>query len=288
MNTFLKKQNLKLPLPQSKRGFGTAWQKVIIGAIGLILFIVVLNIFQSPIKNTFYALSSPLLNVFLGAGDSTKGFFYSFLRMSRLDNENNVLRQQNQQLLFQILSLQETIRANQAIQSAIQNTREDHFDMVLVEVLGFDSAGDFILVNKGYDDGITENMPVVSSTKVLFGKAYKVYKNFSQIMLISNKSSVVDTSIQQSDTTATPILGVIKGSGNLSLYLDLVQSEAKIKEGDTLVTSGLEGVFPKNLLVGKITSKEKDDLKPFQTASVQPFFNIQNSENLFIITNYLR
>ena len=286
MNAFLKKQNLKLPLPQSKRGLGTVWQKIIIGAIILILFIIVLNIFQSPIKNTFYTLASPGLKVFLGAGDNTHSFFTSFLNTKGLARENDGLKRENQQLLSQILSLQETMQANEAMQSAVQNTRQDNFSLVLASVIGVDSAADFILIDSGFDDGIAQNMPVISSTKVLFGKVYKVYKNFSQVMLVSNKSSVVDASIQQSDATTIPISGAIKGTGNFSLYLDLVHPNAQINEGDTLITSGLEGVFPKNLLIGKITSKQKDDLKPFQTANVQPFFDIQNGENVFIITNY--
>ena len=107
-------------------------------------------------------------------------------------------------------------------------------------------------------------------------------------MLISNKHSVVDVKIQTSDTVLPIISGAIKGNGNLSTYLDLVASQAKINEHDTLITSGLEGIFPKDLLVGKITSIDKNDLKPFQTASVQPLFDVKNIDTLFVITNYKR
>ncbi len=273
MNIYTKKQSF-------------LWRKILIGVIALFIFIGLLNIFNHQIKNTFYFITSPFLKVLWRMGDSNYNFFAPFLQVQALKKENDNLKQENQKLLSQIFSLQETVKQNQAINEAIQNTRTDKYKLILAETIGLDSTGDFILLNKGLDDGIFENMPVISSQKVLYGKTFKVYKNFSQVMLISNKNSVVDAKIQDTDTAKTPIYGAIKGNGNLSVYLDLVPLDAQIKEGDTLITSGLEGVFPKDLLVGKITYSDKNDLKPFQTAQIQSFFSIKNIDNLFIITDY--
>lgn len=275
MNVYTKKQKF-------------LWQKLTMGIVVLFLCIGFLNFFSPEIKNTFYIAASPLLKIFGTAGESTSGFLGGFLNTKSLNQENNNLKQENQSLLSQISLLQETVKADQATQSVIQNTKEDSFTLAEVRVLGMDTANDFMLINKGSQDGISENMPVISSTKVLFGKVYKVYKNFSQVMLLSNKNSVVDAKIQLGDPTQSPILGVVKGSGNLSLYLDLVSSEEQINPEDTLITSGQEGIFPKDLLIGKIQSTDKNDLKPFQTANLQPFFNGDSIENVFVITDYLK
>ncbi len=273
MNVYIKKQNVK-------------WHKILIGLAALFLCVGFLNVLQEPIKNTLYVLTSPFSKTLWQAGDNTSSFFWSFLNIKGLSQENSNLKEENQNLLSQITSLQDTVKANQSIKEVIQNTSSDKFKLVFAETMGLDTEGDFILLNKGSDDGISENMPVISSTKVLFGKVFKVYKNFSKVILISNKNSVVDAKIQGDDPTKSPILGVVKGSGSLSLYLDLVSSDAQINQGDTLITSGQEGVFPKDLLIGKITKSDKNDLKPFQTAQIQPFFDIKNIDNLFIITNY--
>jgi cell shape-determining protein MreC len=53
-----------------------------------------------------------------------------------------------------------------------------------------------------------------------------------------------------------------------------------------LSTSSLESSYPKDLLVGRIAIMQKNDLKPFQTAKVEPFFDLKSAENLFVITNY--
>lgn len=106
-------------------------------------------------------------------------------------------------------------------------------------------------------------------------------------MLISSKSSVIDVRVQQDPEGTPPIInGVVKGSGFLGVYLDLVPTDQEIKEQDILITSALEGLFPKDLLVGKVTKNYKNDQKPFQQAQVEPFFNIKNTDNLLVITDY--
>ena len=117
-------------------------------------------------------------------------------------------------------------------------------------------------------------------------KIFKVYKNFSKIMLVSNKNSVLDIKMQKDDTISPPIYGVVRGKGDFTAILDIVPLDREIKNGDILITSSLEGTFPKDLLVGKITDVRKDDLKPFQIANIELFFNLKQTDKLFVITNY--
>ncbi len=273
MNVFLKKQNF-------------LWRNIAVGLVALALFIFILNIFQSPIKNTFYVLTSPLSKMLWKVGDNVSGFFGSFFNAGGLLQENSNLKQENQNLLSQIASLQDTAKQDQAIKEVIQNTQANSFKMVLAQTIGLGANSDILLMSKGSQDGIAQNMPVMTSTKVLVGKVLKVYKNFSQVVLVSNKQSVVDVKILTLDPKMTPILGAIRGGGNLAVYLDLIPSDAKINPGDTLLSSGQEGIFPKDLLIGKITSVDQNDLKPFQTAQVKSLVDAKNMDNLFVITDY--
>jgi len=273
MNAYIKKPNFP-------------WQKIIISLVILISIIGILNVFGAPVKNTFYYATAPISQALWKAGNGTSEFFGSFFRVRFLSSENNDLKNENQRLLAEIVGLQETVKERQNIKEALLNTQEDNFKLVLAETVGLE--GDFILLNKGSSDGILENMPVISAQKVLFGKIDKVYENFSKVMLISSSNSVVDTRTESMDMQKITASGAIKGRGNLSIYLDLVASDAQIDAEDNLITSGQEGVFPRGLLIGKIVSVSKNDLKPFQTAEVLPFFDIKNVDNLFIITNYIK
>ncbi len=260
--------------------------RVLAGIVALIIFVGVLNLFQSQIKNSFYFVFSPVQKVFWRAGDSASGFLGALLNSANLQKLNDGLKLENEKLLTEIISLQDLKTENQALKDAILCNADKNFNLILSDVTGLDSNNDFILINKGSDDGIKENMPVINQQKALFGKVFQVYKNFSRVMLISNKNSVLDVKIQAGDSNQQPVYGAVKGSGNLNVFLDLVLLGSQIKEGDVLITSALEGIFPKDLLVGKIVKKSENDLKPFQTAEIEPFFDVKNLDKLFVITDY--
>ncbi|MGA2417824.1 MAG: rod shape-determining protein MreC [Candidatus Staskawiczbacteria bacterium] len=258
--------------------------KFLIGAGALLFFIAVLNFFISPIKNTFYALSSPVQKTFWAAGESSAGFLTSFADAGNLNKENQNLKSENQKLLSQVASLLSIEQANQAQTDISATCQNNGFKTVPAGVIGLDD-NDILSINKGSADGVSENMPVINQQGAVYGKVFKVYKNFSQVMLISNKNSVINVKVQQGDATKPEIDGVIKGQGNLGVYLDLVPIDDTINQGDVLVTSALEATFPKDLLVGTITKVEKNDQNPHQSAQVQPFIS-SSADNLFVITNY--
>ena len=261
--------------------------KILSGVIIFCIFIFVLNIFSFQIKNYFYLLSFPVQKTFFTAGESLSGIVNPFLNIYNLAKENENLKKENQNLLSQISLLQATGEGIQASFDFFAACQEKNFTTVMASVIGLDGQ-DIISINKGSSEGILEGMPVVSQQGVVFGKILAVYKNFSKVMLISNKNSVIDVKIQQktADPLTPEINGVVKGNGGFSIFLDLVQVDQEIKEGDILITSSLEKVFPKDLLVGKITKIEKNDQKPFQQAKIEQFFEVKSADNLFVITNY--
>ena len=263
----------------------SALVKILSGIIVLFVFIGVLNIFQVQVKNAFYTISFPVKRVLSSAGDNTSIFFASILGKG-LIKENKELKVENQRLLLELSLLQDGERKNLAAENVLNAIQQKDLSLILSGVIGLDVQQDIISLDKGSSAGISEGMAVINQQGVLFGKVLKVYKDFSKVVLISNKSSVIDVRVQQDDMTKPIVNGAIKGKGGLAVYLDLVPIDEEIKEGDILITSALEGTFPKDLLVGKIIQGYKDDQKPFQEARVEPFFNIKNTDNLFVVTGY--
>ena len=273
MNVFLTKKN-------------TIFPKILIWIIIFFIFIGILNLFEKQFKNFFYFISEPLQKTFWTMGSNSSNFLGLFFNKNNLVEINKELSIKNQELLEEITYLQQVKTENRVLKELIGIQKEKNFKLILTEVMGVDSYQDFILINKGSEDGISENMPVISSQKVLAGKIFKVYKNFSKVILVSNQGSVLDIKIQKDDTISAPIYGVLRGEGNFTVILDTVLLDQEIKNNDILITSSLDGTLPRDLLVGKITEVHKDDLKPFQTAKVELFFNIKQVDKLFIISDY--
>ena len=273
MNLYIKKQSF-------------LQNKIFLRFVFLLSLIILLNIFQSPIRESFNFLHTPISTMLLQAGEGTFHFFGSFINVSRLYKENNSLKEENQNLLSQVVLLQDSLKIDQATKEALQNVKDSNLKIVPVQIIGLNIHEDIITIDRGLDDGLSENMPVISSNKILYGRVVKVYRNFSEVMLISAASSTLAVKINPEDPLLQPVHGALEGIGSLSLYLDLVNTESQIKEQDVVVSSSLEGIFPKDLLIGKISSVIKNDVKPFQTANIQPFFDVKKIENLFVITNY--
>ena len=262
------------------------WPKILIGGVVLLVLLFVLNIFNPSIKNYFYTVSSPIQKTFWGAGESSSFVLGSLFNGVTLSKENEGLKDENQKLLSQVAALQSIEQGNQAQSDVSATCQNSGFKLVMAGVSGLNN--DILSINKGSANGISEGMPVISQQGVLFGKILKVYKNFSQIMLVSNKNSIVNVKVQQNDITKPEIDGVVKGNGGLSAYLDSIQIQDTINQGDVLVTSALDKAFPKDILVGKINFIEKNDQKPFQQAQISLSLDVKTTDNLFVITNYKR
>jgi rod shape-determining protein MreC len=254
----------------------------------LILLVLTLNFFQSSIKNIFHFISLPVEKTFCNAGLIASSFLSSVSSFGNLAQENEKLKQENHNLLYQISSLRSSIVQEQTEQGAFATCQDDNFELVMANIIGFDAVEDIVLIDKGSDNGIFEGMPVINQQKVVFGKILKANKNHSQIALLSNKDSVVDVKTQKQTDEQSSASGAVKGLGGLLIYLDLVPVDAELKSGDILITSALDNNFPKDLLVGRVGQIIKDDQKPFQQAKVDTFFSIKNTDYLFVIINHHR
>ena len=259
--------------------------KITIVLLLVVAFFLLVNLtsFGKEVKNLFYLISSPIQNIFWGAGVRMSGFFEFITEMRDLKGENEELKLKIQELLAENIAFKELEKENETLRKALEVGLEKEFQLMLVQVTGKDIAQDFISINKGSRDGISEDarFPVITQEKVLIGRVDKVYKDFSKIILISHSQNSFDGKVADSE-----ILGIVKGKGNLKVGLERISKEEEVKEGDLVVTSALSGVFPPGLLIGKVGQIEKLDPEPFYRAELSPFFNIGELEKLFIIINY--
>ena len=255
-------------------------------AIAILLILITLNqFFLDEVKNTFYIITSPIQNIFWKKGEEFSGFLQTLIKIRSLKVENEELLRQNQEFLSITGEVKDLRKENQALKEVLDLELEKDFELILVEVISKETAGDFILISKGGEDGISEGMPVITKEKIVVGIIEKVYKNFSRISLLSNQKSSFDIEIQNEE--GDEIYGLAQGEGNLRIQLKFVPQEEKITEGDIVFTTVLAGIFPKGLLVGEIGQVKKSDLSAFQEAEINPYFKRSLSEILFVIKNFV-
>jgi rod shape-determining protein MreC len=137
-----------------------------------------------------------------------------------------------------------------------------------------------IVIDKGTRDGITVGMPVVTQLG-LVGRIYDVTATSARIQLITDVNSYVNARLQ-----TTRGEGVVKGTPSGSLLMSLVPLTDVINEGDSVVTSGIGGNFPRGIPIGQVTNKRLDDLRLFQEAQVRSLIDFNRLEIVLVITNF--
>lgn len=250
---------------------------VVLAALILIGF----GFYQGGVRNFFYSLSAPIQKSLWGTGEKTVNLFKAILKSGDLQKELDELRFENQKLLSKIASLNTLREENETLRQALNVGLQNEFKLEFAEIISKDIDEDYILIDKGSGSGISENMPVITESKILLGRIGEVSKNFSKVMLISNTKSTFEAKIQDKE-----IQGIIDGKGDLSLSLRLLSQENDIQDGDLIITTALGGIFPKGLLIGEIKKIEKSDVKPIQEAIISPFFDLTRFRSLFIILDF--
>jgi len=245
----------------------------------VILFVFLLNVFQKEVRSLFYSFSAPIQKVLWGAGESASDSLQSIMQVKTLKQELDELSLENQELLSQVIALKNLKKENETLRKALDLKLQEDFKLALAQIISKDISQDFILIDKGTKDGIAEEMPVITEQRVLIGRISEVYEKFSKVMLFFHKDSSFDVKVGN-------ISGIVKGQGSSKALLDLILRQENLSQGDIITTSALGGIFPKGLLVGKIKEIKKSDVESFQQAEIEPFFDISQTNNLFIILEF--
>lgn len=129
-----------------------------------------------------------------------------------------------------------------------------------------DTADQIIILNRGSNDGIKNDQPVIYGDGILIGKIIKLENNLSFARVLSDNQSKIAATILNSDHS----LGVIEGGFGLSIKMTFIPRNENIIIGDEIITSGLEIGIPRGLIIGKVAAVENESYQPFQQAIITP------------------
>ena len=202
----------------------------------------------------------------------------------------NTLRQQNAalenevaQLESHVLELEQQLSETQILYALLDYARtapENKY--TAASVIGKDPSPfmSYIIIDHGSDDGILYGMPVVTQ-QGLVGKVVAVTATAARVQLITDADSVVNITL-----TDAGVSGQVGGSVTGDLSLEMVSSSAAIVDGDIILTSGLGGSFPSDIVVGQILSPSKSENDLYFSAIVQPAVDFTSLDAVLVITNF--
>lgn len=195
----------------------------------------------------------------------------------------SVLESENARLQVQIVELQNQVSEAQVLASLVAFARAHSENQYIAgQVIGYDPSPfiHYIIINRGSDDGLRRGMPVVTA-QGLVGQISALTSAAARVQLITDAKAAVNVHLQQADTDA-----VLRGQITADVSLEKIPQSANVRAGDLILTSGLGGNYPPNLVIGQVTTVRKLDYELFQTAEVQPAVDFNQLEIVLVIVNF--
>ncbi|MBV6395098.1 MAG: hypothetical protein HFACDABA_00669 [Anaerolineales bacterium] len=200
------------------------------------------------------------------------------LRQRNAELENDVAS-----LQAQVIELKQKVAEAENLAALVSYARANpEASYIAASVIGRDPSPflHYIIVNIGSNDGIQRGMPVINA-QGLVGRVDAVIADAARIQLITDPASSVNVRLQNTNLQA-----VLSGSVTGDLSLDLIPQDALIEEGGVVLTSGLGGGYPPDLIIGQIINIRKREADLFQQVFVQQVVDFTRLEIVLIITNF--
>jgi rod shape-determining protein MreC len=200
-----------------------------------------------------------------------------------LRSRNAELEAQVSQLQAQLIELQQRVNETEILAALVDFSRSNpESTYKAASVIGRDPSPflHYIIINRGSNDDIRRGMPVVTN-QGLVGRIDAVIADAARVQLITDPGSSVNVYLQNADTNA-----VLYGSVTGDVSLDLISQNVTIESGDLILTSGLGGGYPADLIIGQVVTLQSLEFELFQQATVQPAVDFSRLEIVLVITNF--
>jgi rod shape-determining protein MreC len=203
--------------------------------------------------------------------------------ITRLRQRNTELEAEVARLEAQVIELQGQIQEVQVLSALLDFARaHPENEYRAATVIGYDTSPflKYVIINRGSDDDLRRGMPVVTY-QGLVGRVAAVTAGAARVQLITDTASQINVRIQPSQAEA-----VVHGQVTGDVTLENIPQDATIQPGDLILTSGLGGNYPPNIIIGQITGVRKRDYDLFQTASIQLVVDYSHLEIVLVIINF--
>lgn len=231
---------------------------------------------QSMFLEILRPIDAALARVSEGARSIVNGYF----ELIHVREDNVRLRSELAQVTNDRARLAELEAENQHLSELLELRDVLGLHAVAANVIGSDATGlsHTLILSAGSSNGLKPGMAVLSNQGVV-GKIIAISPHASRVLLIDDHNSALDGFDQRSRAR-----GIVAGMVDEGLILKYVDRSQDLKSGDAIVTSGLDGIFPRGLLVGTVKSVHREGPGLFLSVGITPGVDFRSLEQVLIVT----
>ena len=234
---------------------------------------------NEPVGALLMWVLRPLQIVAQGTANGFIAIQENYLTMSGFKAENERLRKRIQSLEVERQRLLEAEATHRKLQTLLDFRAQLPGKPVTASIIANSASSWFqgCILDKGSADGVAKDMAVVTPLGIV-GKVVSVTARSAKVILLTDANSGIDVLVQR-----TRSRGIVSGSLDSGTVLKYMKRSEDVQVGDRLISSGLDGVFPKGLLAGTVIKVSKQSLGLFQSVEVLPAVQSALVEEVLVV-----
>ncbi|GMT41830.1 MAG: cell shape-determining protein MreC [bacterium] len=229
--------------------------------------------------NTTLAVVTPIQKGVTNSVRNIVSIWYQYLYLINASKENKVLKHSMMEQKFHNQLLLEELKKYRRVENllALHSIARSNFQ--IAGVVGWDSTNivQTLVIDRGTRSGIKEGM-IALTHEGLVGRIVDTFKHASKVLLLTDARSAVDAYFQDSRVRC-----IVVGQNRNTCIIRYLPIDADVKEGDVLISSGLGGIYPKGLTLGRITRIERGNDRLFYNAEMKPSADLKRMEELLVM-----
>jgi rod shape-determining protein MreC len=238
-----------------------------------------------PVEDVSYTVFSPIEKLLRSTAKPIADVVANYGDVRDLTRENDTLRAENERLNAELALLREEASRREELERLLETRSAlQSQTFAAASVISRDPSNlrRRIAIDVGRDDGVREGMPVVTEGSTLVGTVSQVEDGHAWVTLVTDVDSAVSALLLESRAQ-----GVLTGSYSRQLTMDFVEQNATVNEGDTVLTSGLGGTYPPDLVIGKVTGVSANRQELFRSVTVEPLASLSRLETVLVMTSFV-
>jgi rod shape-determining protein MreC len=212
-------------------------------------------------------------------GRAAGSVWQRYVALVGLQRENEALRRRLLDLEREAVRSAEVGETNRRLAELLSFRERLRGQAQAAQVIGKDPRVWFrsFVINKGESDGVRKGMAVLSAHGAV-GQVYATGAHSARVLLITDHNSGVDAVVQRSRAR-----GIVEGAADEGCTMKYLRQGEDVEVGDRVVTSGLDGVFPKGIVIGHITGLSRRSRGLLQAATVEPAAPFDRLEEVLVV-----
>ena len=234
---------------------------------------------NSALTRPFSIMMGLVQNAYSAFSSGVRGTTGLYLNLVDIKKNNRLLVNENAELRAQLGELTELKLENERLNNLLSFKQKANMKLLAAKIIGGDLLyeHDTVTINRGKAHGVKRGMAAITVGGVVgYILDSDIYS--SRIILLTDRYMAIDGLIQR-----TRARGIVEGHDKESCRLNYIKRNENIEEGDLVVTSGLDNIFPKGFPIGRVTNVSKSKYGVTQTIDIKPSVNPSNLEEVFVI-----